>query len=62
MLAAYNVTDSWRPVPGWVLRQEGLSGAVEALSGTRLRIESDDNAWLPPYAVWWLVDHIPAHA
>jgi amylosucrase len=62
MLAAYNVTDSWRPVPGWVLRQEGLSGATEALTGARIRVESDDNAWLPPYAVWWLVDHIPPHA
>ena len=62
MLAAYNVTDSWRPVPGWVLRQEGLSSGTEALSGAHVRIEADDNAWMPPYAVWWLVDHIPAHA
>jgi hypothetical protein len=25
-------------------------------------VGDDDNAWLPPYAVWWLVDHIPPHA
>jgi len=62
MLTIYNVTDSWRPVPGRVLRQEGLSGAVEALTGERVRVGDDDNAWLPPYAVWWLVDHIPPHA
>ena len=62
MLAAYNVTDSWRPIPGWVLRQEGLSGATEALTGARVRVENDDNVWLPPHAVWWLVDHIPPHA
>ncbi len=62
LLGAYNVTDSWRPLPGWVLREHGLSGAVDALSGHRIRVESDDQAWLPPYAVWWLVDHVPAHA
>ncbi|HRC18721.1 MAG TPA: alpha-amylase family protein [Phycicoccus elongatus] len=62
MLAVYNVTDSWRPLPGWVLRQERLAEATEALSGARVRIEGDDNAWLAPYAVWWLVDRVPTHA
>ncbi|MBK8469429.1 MAG: alpha-amylase family protein [Actinomycetales bacterium] len=62
MLCAYNVTDSWRPLPGWVLRQQGLADATEALHGTRVRLENDDNAWLPPYAAWWLVDRVPTHA
>ncbi len=62
MLAVYNVTDSWRPLPGWVLRQEGLTGPIEALSGNRVVLGPDDIVGLPPYAVWWLVSRVPAHA
>ncbi len=62
MLCVYNVTGSWRPLPGAVLRAEGLAEGVEVLSGAPVHIESDDSAWLPPYAVWWLLREVPPHA
>ena len=55
MLCAYNVTPSWRPLPGSVLRENGLVRAVDALSGIPVAPGDDGNAWLPPYAAWWLV-------
>src|SRR6476469_9098461 len=30
LLAAYNVTGDWRPVPGWRLREVGLASPVAA--------------------------------
>jgi hypothetical protein len=26
-----------------------------------VQIGSDDSAWLPGYAAWWLVERIPGH-
>ncbi len=59
MLCIYNVTELPRAVPGWLLRQHGLEAANEALSGEQVQLGEDDAAWLPPYAAWWLVDHVP---
>ncbi len=61
MLCIYNVTELPRSVPGWLLRQHGLAESVDALSGSRVQIGSDDSAWLPGYAAWWLVERIPGH-
>ena len=61
MLCVYNVTELPRSVPGWLLRQHGLTESVDALSGARVQIGSDDSAWLPGYAAWWLVERIPGH-
>ncbi len=61
LLAVYNVTDSWRALPGWVLRGQGLERGVEALSGEPIQLGADDHTWLAPYAVWWVVDHVPPH-
>ncbi len=55
MLCVYNVTPSWRPLPGSVLRENGLVPAVDALSGIPVAPGDDGNVWLPPYAAWWLV-------
>ncbi|MGY4642660.1 alpha-amylase family protein [Cellulomonas sp. URHB0016] len=54
MLAAYNVTDEWRPVPGWRLREHGLGRAVDALTGADLAPGDDDNLWLAPWRAVWL--------
>ena len=62
MLCLYNVTELPRSVPGWLLRRHGLQQCVDALSGSPVTVGSDDSAWLPPYAVWWLVATIPPHA
>ncbi len=61
MLCLYNVTELPRSVPGWLLRQHGLADSVDALSGAHVQPGVDDSAWLPPYAVWWLVEQIPTH-
>jgi amylosucrase len=55
LLAVYNVTPTWRHVPGWVMRAHGLADPVEALSGARVAIGDDDTVALPPYAVAWFV-------
>ena len=55
LLAVYNVTPTWRHVPGWVMRSHGLADSVEALSGARVAIGDDDTVALPPYAVAWFV-------
>jgi len=55
MLGVYNVTPEWRPLPGWVLADNGLAPAVDALSGIPVSPGDDANAWLSPYAAWWLV-------
>ena len=58
MLCIYNVTDSWRHVPGWVLRDHGLASCLEALSGEWVTPGPDDRVGLPPYAVAWFVAHL----
>ncbi|MGV1007855.1 MAG: hypothetical protein ACOYBY_04500 [Dermatophilaceae bacterium] len=55
LLCAYNVTPTWRPLPGWVLREHELAPAVDALTGIPVEAGTDDNAWLAPYAAWWLL-------
>ncbi|MGS0685230.1 alpha-amylase family protein [Nakamurella sp. GG22] len=55
LLELYNVTDDWRPFPGWRLAELGLSGARDALSGNIIDAGPDGNVWLHPYAVLWLV-------
>lgn len=55
MICAYNVTDTWRPLPGWVLAENALVPAVDALAGRSVTPGDDGNVWLPPYAAWWLV-------
>ncbi|MET0788503.1 MAG: alpha-amylase family protein [Cellulomonas sp.] len=54
LLAAYNVTGDWRPVPGWRLREVGLGSAVDALTGEVVAPGDDDNLWLAPWRAVWL--------
>ena len=58
MLCIYNVTNTWRHVPGWVLRDHGLGSCLEALSGEWVTPGPDDRVGLPPYAVAWFVSHL----
>ena len=55
MLALYNVTGSWRPWPGWRLRELGLDPAGDALTGETVFPGLDGNLWLRPYQALWLV-------
>ena len=56
LLELFNVTDSWRPFPGWRLAELGLTGARDALSAATTSIPgADGNVWLHPYGVLWLV-------
>jgi len=55
LLELFNVTDSWRPFPGWRLAELGLTGARDALSGNHIHPGDDGNVWLHPYGVRWLV-------
>ncbi|WP_456846840.1 alpha-amylase family protein [Cellulomonas sp. P5_C6] len=52
LLAAYNVTGDWRPVPGWRLRELGVTH--DALTGTDVGPGDDDNLWLEPWRAVWL--------
>jgi amylosucrase len=55
LLELFNVTESWRPFPGWRLAEYGLVGARDALSGDVIFPGPDGNVWLHPYGVLWLV-------
>ncbi len=55
MLELFNVTDQWRPFPGWRLAELGLVPAQDALSGNMIEPGPDGNVWLHPYAVLWLL-------
>lgn len=52
LLAAYNVTPDWRPVPGWRLRELGVGR--DALTGTDVGPGDDDTFWLAPWRAVWL--------
>jgi amylosucrase len=56
LLALYNVTGSWRPWPGWRLREFGLDPAADALTGNTVVPGNDGNLWLAPYQALWLVN------
>ena len=58
LLELFNVTDSWRPFPGWRLDELGLAGARDALSGNDIHPGPDGNVWLHPYGVLWLVQRL----
>ncbi len=55
LLELFNVTDSWRPFPGWRLDDLGLLGARDVLSQNHIHPGPDGNVWLHPYGVLWLV-------
>ncbi len=55
LLGLYNVTGDWRPFPSARLAELGLAVARDLLGGWQVRIETDGNVWLPPYASRWLV-------
>ena len=55
LLELFNVTDGWRPFPGWRLAELGLVDARDALSGNQIHPGPDGNVWLHPYGVRWLV-------
>jgi amylosucrase len=55
LLELFNVTDSWRPFPGWRLTELGLDEARDALSNNIIRPGADGNVWLHPYGALWLV-------
>lgn len=54
LLELSNVTDSWRPWPGYRLEQHGVLGGLDALTGERIYPGDDGNLWLPPYGVRWI--------
>ncbi len=55
LLELANVTAAWRPFPGRRLRQLGLDGATDALTGLVVHPQDDDNVWLPPLQARWVV-------
>jgi hypothetical protein len=46
LLELFNITEQWRPFPGWRLAELGLSGARDALSGNEIHPGPDGNVWL----------------
>ena len=54
LLELFNVTEAWRPFPGWRLAELGLTGGVDALTGDRIYPGGDGNIWLHPYGVLWI--------
>lgn len=56
MLGLYNVTDSYRPFPGFRLYELGIEGAHDTISDSAVAVSADGNVWLPPYAFRWIVD------
>ena len=55
LLELFNVTDSWRPFPGWRLAELGpdrRAGCAERQP--RFIPAPDGNVWLHPYGVLWL--------
>ena len=62
LLELFNVTDGWRPFPGWRLAELGLTGARDALCGNHIIPGPDGNVWLHPYGVLWLVRRLIAGA
>ena len=54
LLELFNVTEAWRPFPGWRLAELGLIGGVDALTGDRIYPGGDGNIWLHPYGVRWI--------
>jgi amylosucrase len=55
LLGLYNVTASWRHWPSSRLRDLGLEGALDALTGKPVPLGGDGDVWLPPYGACWLV-------
>jgi amylosucrase len=56
MVCLYNVTEQRRPFPMHRLLGTGLVDPHDALGGRPVTAGPDGNAWLPPYAAWWVVD------
>lgn len=56
LLAVYNVTESWRPVPAFRLAEVGLdpSASGDRIQAQRIEAAADEAVWLPPYAAWWI--------
>jgi amylosucrase len=54
-LGLYNVTATWRHWPASRLRELGLEGALDALTGEPVPLGGDGDVWLPPYGASWLV-------
>ena len=55
LLELVNVTATWRPFPGRRLKELGLDGATDALTGAVVHPQADDNVWLAPLQVRWVV-------
>ncbi|GGM07329.1 alpha-amylase family protein [Nakamurella endophytica] len=54
LLELFNVTDTWRAVPGWVLERYGLAGGTDRISGETVTPGPDGSVWLAPYAAVWI--------
>ena len=54
LLELFNVTDHWRPFPGWRLAELGLIGARDALSGNRIHPGRTATSGCTRTAVLWL--------
>ena len=55
MVQVANVTDGWRPWPGHRARAMGVAEARDELTGDPLPWGGDDQVWLAPFAVLWLL-------
>lgn len=56
MVTLYNVTTTPRPFPIHRLAECGIGAPYDALGGHPITAGADGQAWLPPYAAWWVVD------
>ena len=54
LLELYNMTDYWRPWPGYRLDELGLAGGLDRIGGDNVRPGADGNIWLAPYAALWI--------
>ncbi|NHC46256.1 alpha-amylase family protein [Motilibacter aurantiacus] len=55
LLGLYNVTPDWQPWPAAHLAELGFVRPADAISGSPIQV-TEGQAWLPPYAAWWVVE------
>ena len=55
LIMLVNITSTWRPYAGRRLRERGFGAFTDALAGELVAPGGDDNLWLAPLSVRWLV-------